>query len=92
MHEFVAAEAGADDEGVEVGEHGDDGGGDAGSGGRRGGFAHDGVYHEVRGVGFDHVGGGRGADDVGLSGCLLDVGKVGAEEEERDTRSAPGDC
>lgn len=50
------------------------------------------MHHEVWGVSFDHVGGGRGADDVGLSGYLLDIGEVGAEDEERDTRSAPGDC
>ena len=30
LHELVAAEAGADDDGMEVGEHGDYGGGDGG--------------------------------------------------------------
>lgn len=51
LHELVAAETGPDDDGVEVGEHGDDGGGDGGGlggdlgVGEFGGFAHDGVDH-----------------------------------------------
>ena len=30
-------------------------------------FAHYGVDHQIGGVGFYHVGGRRGADDVGLA-------------------------
>ena len=38
------------------------------------------MHHEVGGVGFDYVGGGRGADDVGLIACQkLGGGSRGVE-------------
>ena len=44
------------------------------------------MNHQVGGVGFDHIGGGRGADDVGLVGLVF--GKR-VDREESGTRSAP---
>ena len=55
---------------MQIVEHVDDGGGEVRSGFVGGGdftdFSHYGVDHQIGGVGLDHVGGRRGADDVGL--------------------------
>ena len=66
---------------MQIAEHVNDGGGEISGGFVRGGhlvnFAHNGVDHEVGGVGFDHVGGRTGADDVGLVDLAWERGWTG---------------
>lgn len=45
-------------------------------------FTHYRVNHEIGGVGFDHVGGGRSADDVGLVALAWEEGGLGGVKYE----------
>ena len=78
---------------MQIAEHIDDGGGKVRSGfvggGHFGYFAHYGMDHQIRGVGFNHIGCGAGADDVGLFN--LSLGGKRIRGEESSTRSAPGE-